>query len=86
MPSKPDQEIRSRIRQSRSVTGMDCYPGSEIDAEAWRFLKAVDEYKRKHQRPYLTDAEVLAIARSVGFRKVAEPYDVPVATRDAREQ
>lgn len=43
--------------------------------EEREFLAAIQTYKSRHQRPYLTDPEVLAIAHSLGYRLVAEPAE-----------
>lgn len=55
------------------------------------FMKAMDRYKRENRRPFPTWSEVLEVLRSLGYRRVAEPTDlpgrgsgtVPVPTRDA---
>jgi len=39
--------------------------------EEFEFLKAVDKYKREKRRPFPTCSEILAIARALGYRKVA---------------
>ena len=33
------------------------------------FMKAVDQYKREHRRPFPTCSEVLEILKSLGYRK-----------------
>lgn len=43
--------------------------GSEYTPDQVEFLRAVDRYKREHRRPYPTWAEVLAVAKSLGYRK-----------------
>jgi hypothetical protein len=50
--------------------GVNC--GSEYTAEELEFLKAIDRYKRERQRPHPSWREILAVARSLGYRKVAE--------------
>lgn len=37
--------------------------------EETEFMLAVDRYKREHQRPFPTFAEILAVAKSLGYRK-----------------
>jgi hypothetical protein len=44
--------------------------GWHYDAEQIEFIKAMDRYKREHNRPYPTCSEVLGVARSLGYRKV----------------
>ena len=41
------------------------------------FMKAMDRYKRENRRPFPTWSEVLEVLRSLGYRKVAEPTDLP---------
>jgi len=38
--------------------------------EEREFLVAIREYKQKHQRPHPTWSEVLALFKSLGYRKV----------------
>ena len=47
---------------------------SEDEAE---FMKAMDRYKRENRRPFPTWSEVLEVMRSLGYRKVAEPTEMP---------
>ncbi len=41
------------------------------------FMKAMDRYKRENRRPFPTWSEVLEVLRALGYRKVAEPTDLP---------
>ena len=41
------------------------------------FMKAMDRYKRDNRRPFPTWSEVLEVLGSLGYRKVAEPTDLP---------
>jgi hypothetical protein len=41
------------------------------------FMKAMDRYKRENRRPFPTWSEVLEVLRALGYRKVAEPTDMP---------
>jgi hypothetical protein len=45
--------------------------GQEYTAEELEFMKAVDRWKRKNNCPYPSWGQVLAIARALGWRKVA---------------
>ncbi len=47
------------------------FPGWDIDTEAFVFLKAVERYQRANNRRYPTWREVLAVAHSLGYRRVA---------------
>jgi hypothetical protein len=46
--------------------------GSEYTDEEREFMMAVDRYKRERQRPHPSWREILAVARSLGYRRVAE--------------
>lgn len=41
------------------------------------FMKAMDRYKRDNRRPFPTWSEVLEVLRSMGYRRVAEPTELP---------
>jgi len=43
------------------------------------FLKAIDDYRRSRGRPFPTWREVLAVVHSLGYRRVADPVDLPHA-------
>jgi len=55
-------------------TGLD-YSDDEIE-----FLKAMDCYKKSH--PFPTCCEILAIAKSLGYRKVEAPCPIQTRNRD----
>ncbi len=43
--------------------------GHDYTQEELEFLKAVDAYKRTQNRPFPTWCEILAVAKSLGYRK-----------------
>jgi hypothetical protein len=47
---------------------------SEDESE---FMKAMDRYKRENRRPFPTWSEVLEVLMSMGYRRVAEPTELP---------
>lgn len=61
MDEQPEQVYRSEVP----------------DSEETEFLVAVDLYKRRERRPFPTWREVLAIVRSLGYRKVMERGPLP---------
>ena len=68
---KPDRPKRNqRARFQGTVLGAD-YTEEEV-----AFLKAVQEAKKKWG-PFLSDAQVLAVAKALGYRKVAAPDKSP---------
>jgi len=40
-------------------------------------MRAMDQYKRENRRPFPTWSEVLEVLRALGYRKVAEPSQLP---------
>ena len=40
-------------------------------------MKAMDQYKRENRRPFPTWSEVLEVLRAMGYRKVADPSQMP---------
>jgi len=45
----------------------------QMSSEQFEFLMAIEEYKRKNDRPFPTWTEVLEVLKAMGYRKVAEP-------------
>jgi len=39
----------------------------ELSRETFEFIAAIDEYKRKHMRSFLSDREVLSVLRALGY-------------------
>jgi hypothetical protein len=65
------------LSEQRSGSPAETPPGHDAQAEEVAFLKAMDEYKRVNRRPFPTVIEVLDVLRSLGYRKTAEPTQVP---------
>ena len=61
-----------RRRQIDPTTCERDYSTDEIE-----FMKAMDQYKRDNRRPFPTWSEVLEVLRALGYRKVAEPTQMP---------
>lgn len=61
------------------VRGLTSYSVTETysDDES-EFLRAMDRYKTDNHRPFPTCQEVLAVIRSLGYRRVADPVPLPV--------
>jgi hypothetical protein len=53
--------------KAHSIDGM--YSDDELD-----FLRAIERFKRENSRPHPTWAEVLAVAKSIGYRRVLNFY------------
>jgi hypothetical protein len=56
----------------------------QLSDEQFKFLMAIDEYKRKNTRPFPTWTEVLEVIKAMGYRKVAEPQITNHELRDTR--
>lgn len=52
-------------RAEGGSVGPDVYSADEVE-----FMNAVDRYKRERNRPFPTWDEVLAVAKSLGYRKL----------------
>lgn len=62
-----------RIRGPLALfAGMEDAAHGQYTAEELEFMQALDRYKRQHQRPHPSWAEVLAVAKSLGYRKQAD--------------
>jgi hypothetical protein len=65
-------EQGERRRQIDPTTCERDYSTDEIE-----FMKAMDQYKRENRRPFPTWSEVLEVLRALGYRRVAEPSQMP---------
>ena len=65
-------EKGERRRQIDPTTCERDYTNDEIE-----FMKAMDQYKRDNRRPFPTWSEVLEVLRALGYRKTAEPSQMP---------
>src|SRR5262245_58935719 len=69
---KDRRQQGERRRQIDPTTCERDYSDEEI-----AFMKAMDQYKRENRRPFPTWSEVLEVLRALGYRKVAEPSQLP---------
>jgi len=54
----------------------------ELSRETFEFIAAIDDYKRKHMRSFLSDAEVLSVLRGLGYGRSSssrEPSEAELA-------
>lgn len=71
---------------NRIGEGASCNnPGAEYTPEEQEFMLALDRYKRSNQRPFPSWSEVLNVAIALGWRKVAEPTELPRYRSDKRD-
>jgi hypothetical protein len=68
-------ERRRSSERRRQIDPTTCE--REYTDEDIEFMKAMDQYKRDNRRPFPTWSEVLEVLVSLGYRKVAEPTDLP---------
>ena len=59
-------------RRGNPLTSEQSYTPDEIE-----FMAAMDRYKRANRRPFPTWHEVLAVLLALGYRKTAEPIELP---------
>ena len=52
--------------------------------EQFEFMMAVDEYKRKNDRPFPTWTEVLEVIKAIGYRKIAEPQPLEESRKNRK--
>jgi len=53
--------------------------------EQFEFLMAIDEYKRKNDRPFPTWTEVLEVIKAIGYRKVADPQPLEESEQNQKQ-
>jgi hypothetical protein len=53
-----------------------CAEEGQMSGEQFEFVMAMDEYKKKNNRPFPTWTEVLEVIKALGYRKVAEPQSL----------
>ena len=46
--------------------------GADFTDDEFEFMKAMDAYKRKYQRPWPGFSEILAVLRSLGYQKLCQ--------------
>ena len=66
---------RRRGERRRQIDPTTCE--REYDEEELDFMKAVESYKRDFGRPFPTWSEILEVLKAMGYRKVAEPSEIP---------
>jgi len=68
-------ERREKRKRRRLIDPTTCerhYTHDDIE-----FMKAMDHYKRDNCRQFPTWSEALEVLRALGYRKVAEPTQMP---------
>ncbi len=70
--SGQDRRNGERRRQVDPTTCERDYTPEEVE-----FMRAMDQYKRDNRRPFPTWSEVLEVLLALGYRKVAEPTEMP---------
>jgi len=80
MPERRKADRRQSDRRNgdrrRQVDPTTCE--REYNPEELEFMHAVDDYKRRSNRPFPTWSEVLEVVRALGYRKVAMPRQIDI--------
>jgi len=82
--AKNAAEARKNSERRRLIDPTTCE--RDYNDDETEFMKAMDRYKRDNRRPFPTWSEVLEVMRALGYRKVAEPTDLPGAKRGSNGQ
>lgn len=56
------------------------FPGADFTPDEWEFIRAVRAYQAETKRRYPSWREILAVARSLGYRKVPGEQPPPAAS------
>jgi hypothetical protein len=57
----------------------------QMSDEQFELLMAIDEYRRKNDRPFPTWTEVLEVIKAMGYRKVAEPQPLEQFSKEEKQ-
>lgn len=70
----PPQAVRGTSRRRKTLTpGYSANAvGADIDFDAMEFGRAMDQWKRDNRKPFPTFADVLAVAKSLGYVKAGK--------------
>jgi hypothetical protein len=60
LPPEPQDDERPWVRTHTPRP-------DELSRETFEFIAAIDEYKRKHMRSFLSDREVLGVLHALGY-------------------
>jgi hypothetical protein len=72
-------EKRKSSERRRLIDPTTCE--RDYNDDETEFMKAMDRYKRENRRPFPTWSEVLEVLYSLGYRRVAEPTELPGGKR-----
>lgn len=68
--AKPDRRLSDDERANTGDQRFEgTFPGSDITGNAFEFGKAMERFKREQRQPFPTCSEVLAVLKSLGYRK-----------------
>jgi hypothetical protein len=71
-PTEATHDEDSTEARSTPSSGRRSRRADAMTAEELAFVRAVDDYKRRHDRPFPTLREILEILKSLGYRKVSD--------------
>ena len=73
-------QLRARRTPQYSLVSRTANEDRQYTDEELQFLMAMDAYKRNNQRPYPDCREVLAVFKSLGYRKMDSHETMGIAT------
>ena len=71
----PEKDRRAKSKRRGLIDSATCdrlYTQDDL-----QFMTAMDQYKRDNRRPFPTWSEVLEVLNALGYRRVAEPTQMP---------
>jgi hypothetical protein len=72
MSSSPDSPTPAEPGREKPWIRTHTPRPDELSRETFEFIAAIDVYKRKHMRSFLTDREVLGVLRALRYRRAGE--------------
>lgn len=68
--------VHHKTKPKNASAFFEEFPGCQLTPEQVQFGMAMDRYKRERCRPFPTYAEVLAVAKGLGYAKQDHPAAV----------
>ena len=69
-PQKPAKDLEFDASDLDALSGGATKP-AEMEADELEFMSAINEYKRRQDRPFPSWSEVLEVLKALGYRKSA---------------
>jgi hypothetical protein len=87
MAASPKQPDRARASDDDAPSAVHTHTPrpDELSREAFEFIAAVDLYKRRQLRSFLTDEEILTVLHELGYRCVQGARDAAPSAKELSE-